>query len=77
MELRAIADKPLTGHGFGNALGSYGDAQAEYFETEERGQERVRIADAPNMRSMNIFVWEWSSGSLACCCRWLSLFSER
>lgn len=47
MELRAIADKPLTGHGFGNALGSYGDAQAEYFETEERGQERVRIAGCP------------------------------
>ena len=47
MELRAIADKPLTGHGYGNALGSYGDAQAEYFETEERGQERVRIAGCP------------------------------
>lgn len=27
MELRAIADKPLTGHGYGNALGSYGDAR--------------------------------------------------
>lgn len=47
MELRAIADKPLTGHGYGNALGSYGDAQAEYFEREERGQERVRIAGCP------------------------------
>lgn len=47
MELRAIADKPLTGHGYGNALGSYGDAQAEYFEGEERGQERVRIAGCP------------------------------
>lgn len=47
MELRAIADKPLTGHGFGKALGAYGDAQAEYFETEERGQERVRIAGCP------------------------------
>lgn len=47
MELRAIADKPLTGHGYGNALGSYGDAQAEYFEGEERGQERVKIAGCP------------------------------
>lgn len=47
MELRAIADKPLTGHGFGKALGAYGDAQSEYFETEERGQERVRIAGCP------------------------------
>ena len=47
MELRAIADKPLTGHGYGKALGAYGDAQAEYFETEERGQERVRIAGCP------------------------------
>lgn len=47
MELRAIADKPLTGHGFGKALVAYGDAQAEYFETEERGQERVRIAGCP------------------------------
>lgn len=47
MELRAIADKPLTGYGYGNALGSYGDAQAEYFEGEERGQERVRIAGCP------------------------------
>lgn len=47
MELRAIADKPLTEYGYGNALGSYGDAQAEYFEGEERGQERVRIAGCP------------------------------
>ncbi len=47
MELRAIADRPLTGHGYGNALGAYGDAQAEYFEAEERSQERVRIAGCP------------------------------
>ena len=33
--------------GFGKALGAYGYAQAEYFETEERGQERVRIAGCP------------------------------
>ena len=47
MELRAIADRPLTGHGFGKALGAYGDAQAEYFETEEHGQERIRISGCP------------------------------
>ena len=47
MELRAIAERPLTGHGCGNALGAYGDAQAEYFEAEERSQERVRIAGCP------------------------------
>ncbi len=47
MELRAIADKPLTGHGYGKALGAYGDAQAKYFEAKERSQERVRIAGCP------------------------------
>ena len=47
MELRAIADRPLTGHGYGNALGAYGDAQVEYFEAEERSRERVRIAGCP------------------------------
>ncbi len=47
MEVLAIADKPLTGHGYGNALGAYGDAQAKYFESEERPQERVRIAGCP------------------------------
>lgn len=47
MEVLAIADKPLIGHGYGNALGAYGDAQAKYFESEERSQERVRIAGCP------------------------------
>lgn len=47
MELRAIADKPLVGHGCGKALGAYGDAQAEFFEKDERSQERVRIAGCP------------------------------
>lgn len=47
MEVLAIADKPLTGQGYGNALGAYGDAQAEYFESEVRSQERVRIAGCP------------------------------
>lgn len=77
MELRAIADKPLTGHGFGKALGAYGDAQAEYFETEERGQERVRIAGCPEYAFNEYLRMGMEFGSLACCCRWLSLFSER
>ncbi len=47
IEIRAVAEKPLTGYGYGNALGAYGDAQAKYFETKERSQERVRIAGCP------------------------------
>ncbi len=47
VEVLAIADKPLTGHGYGKALGAYGDAQAKYFESELRPQERVRIAGCP------------------------------
>ena len=31
IELRAIADKPLTGYGKGSVLGVYGETQAEYF----------------------------------------------
>ena len=47
MELRAIADEPLTGHGYGMSMGSYGDAQADYFESEQRSQVRERIAGCP------------------------------
>lgn len=47
MECRAIADKPFAGHGAGKALGAFGDAQAQYFETAERSQERIRIAGCP------------------------------
>lgn len=47
MELRAIADEPLTGHGYGMAMGSYGDAQADYFESERRSPQRERIAGCP------------------------------
>lgn len=47
MELRAIADEPLTGHGYGMAMGSYGDAQADYFESEQRSPQQERIAGCP------------------------------
>ena len=47
MELRAIADKPLTGHGYGHALGAYGDAQAHFFQISERSVSRQSIAGCP------------------------------
>lgn len=47
MELRSIAASPLTGHGHGSALGAYGEAQAEYFESAVRSPERVQIAGCP------------------------------
>ena len=47
MELRAIADSPLVGHGSSYAMGSYGDAQAEYFESGQRSPEREKIAGCP------------------------------
>lgn len=47
MELRAIADKPLTGHGYGHALGAYGDAQAHFFQMSERSVSRQSIAGCP------------------------------
>lgn len=47
VECRAIADKPLAGHGAGKALGAFGDAQAKYFEKVERSPERIRIAGCP------------------------------
>lgn len=47
MELLAIADRPIAGHGFEHALGAYGDAQAEYFESADRGPEHERIASCP------------------------------
>lgn len=47
MELRVIADRPLTGHGKGYAMGSYAYAQADYFSSKPRSAERVRIAGCP------------------------------
>ena len=47
MELRAIAEEPLTGHGKGSVLGVYGDTQAEYFAENERPEIIVKVAGCP------------------------------
>lgn len=47
MELRAIAEKPLTGHGKGLVLGVYGDTQAEYFAEKERPEIITNVAGCP------------------------------
>ena len=47
MELRAIAEKPLTGHGKGSVLGVYGDTQAEYFAEKERPKIITKVACCP------------------------------
>lgn len=47
MELRAIAEEPLTGHGKGSVLGVYGDTQAEYFADKERTEIITKVAGCP------------------------------
>lgn len=47
MELRAIAEEPLTGHGKESVLGVYGDTQAEYFAENERPEIIVKVAGCP------------------------------
>lgn len=47
MELRAIAEKPWTGHGAGTVLGVYGDTQAEYFAEKERSAIISKVAGCP------------------------------
>ena len=47
MELRAIAEEPLTGHGKGSVLGVYGDTQAEYFADKERTDIITKVAGCP------------------------------
>ena len=47
MELRAIAEEPLTGHGPGTVLGIYGREQAEYFAEKERPDIIVKVAGCP------------------------------
>lgn len=47
MELRAIAEKPLTGYGKGSVLGVYGDTQAEYFADKERTEIITKVAGCP------------------------------
>lgn len=47
MELRAITEKPLTGHGKGSVLGVYGDTQSEYFAEKERPEIITKVAGCP------------------------------
>ena len=47
MELRAIAEKPLSGHGKGTVLGVYGDTQAKYFDENERPEIITKVAGCP------------------------------
>ena len=47
MELRAIAEEPLRGHGKGTVLGVYGDTQAEYFAEKERPEIITKVAGCP------------------------------
>lgn len=47
MELRAIAEEPLTGHGKGSVLGVYGDTQAKYFAEKERPEIITKVAGCP------------------------------
>lgn len=47
IELRAIADKPLTGYGKGSVLGVYGETQAEYFAEKDRSEIIKKVAGCP------------------------------
>ena len=47
MELRAIAEEPLTGHGKGTVLGVYRDTQAKYFAEKERSEIIMKVAGCP------------------------------
>ena len=47
MELRAIAEEPLSGHGKGSVLGVYGDTQAKYFAKKERSEIITKVAGCP------------------------------
>lgn len=47
MELRAIAEEPLSGHGKGSILGVYGDTQAKYFAEKERSEIITKVAGCP------------------------------
>lgn len=47
IELRAIAEEPLAGHGKGSVLGVYGDTQAEYFTEKERPKIITKVAGCP------------------------------
>ena len=65
MELRAIADRPLTGHGSGYAMGSYAHAQADYFSSKPRSGKRERIAGCPEYAFNEYFGIGMEHGVLA------------
>ena len=45
--MRAAADAPLTGTGWDNVAGAYGEAQERYFESGRGTEEEKMVADAP------------------------------
>lgn len=47
IECLSIAEEPITGHGYGSALGSYGATQAEFFKSKERCNLTIRLAGCP------------------------------
>lgn len=47
IETRAIASAPLIGSGPGMSMGSYGAAQADYFESGQRSESDIRAASCP------------------------------
>lgn len=47
IETRAIASAPLIGSGPGTAMGSYGAAQADYFESGQRSESYIKAASCP------------------------------
>ena len=63
MELLAIAEKPLTGYGFGNELGAYGAAQHDYFERDHRSNEEKEVAGSPEY-AFNEYLGAAESGGI-------------
>lgn len=47
MEMKALLESPLWGHGPNRALSAYGEAQAEYFAAAMRPATQIRIAGCP------------------------------
>lgn len=47
IECLSIAEEPITGHGYGSTLGSYGTTQADFFKRKERSDLTIRLAGCP------------------------------
>ncbi len=47
IETRSICKNPLIGYGPGNAMGAYGEAQADFFYERERSEDEIRTAGCP------------------------------